>query len=242
MSESPLVFCPAPKLPSSAVRKRPQPQPIRLVLADPQLIFRECLRSYLNSKRGFTVVGETSSGQDALAIVRKLRPDILLLDISMPPADGMSIIREVRDLAMGVRVLVLTAKIVKSDVVRALQLGASGVLLKTDGVDTLLDGMRRVMAGEYSIGKTSVASLIQATSGSAQPKLAPLRFGLTPRENEVVAAVLAGYSNPEISEKLEVSEQTVKHHLTNIFDKLGIYSRMQLALFAVNHRLYSETE
>jgi DNA-binding NarL/FixJ family response regulator len=240
MSSSPLLLRPALELPSLPVRKRTNAKPIRILIADPQATFRECLRAFLKTRRGFAVVGEAGDSEDALTLAQKLKPDILLLDISMPHADGMSIIRDIRDSDLGVRIVVLTASIAKSDTLRALQLGAGGVVLKTDGTDVLVEGIRRVMAGEYWIGKESVASLIQASTDHGRVQRSSNKFGLTPRENEVIVAVLAGYSNPEIAEKLAVSEQTVKHHLTHIFDKLGVYSRVQLALFAVNHRLCDE--
>ena len=233
----------------SASRRAAEPQiaaapknhPIRLLLADDHPIFRDSLRAFLQLHADFEVVGEAADGEETLKLLGCLKPDVLLLDIAMPRKSGMDVLRELAADHHNVRILVLTATIAKAETLRALQYGARGVVLKTHASAMLLDGIRKVMAGEYWIGQEGVSSLVEAVA-DLDPQRRPARnpYGLTPREHEMVVAVLAGYSNPEIAEKFSLSEQTVKHHLSHIFDKLGVYSRLELALFAVNHRLGGE--
>lgn len=222
---------------SAADSSQSDPESIRIVIADDHALFRESLRAFLQTERDFRVIGLAADGDGAMALARRLHPDILLLDIAMPRKNGIEVLEELSQASLAVRVVVLTAAIGKSETLRALQLGARGVVFKSLPSSMLFDGIRRVMAGEYWIGQESVANLIGALSDQKHKTPQKNTFGLTPRENEIVAAVVAGYSNPEIAEKFSLSEHTVKHHLTHIFDKLGVYSRLELALFAVNHHL-----
>ena len=216
---------------------------IRILIADDHPIFRDSLRALLELERGFQVVGEAPDGESTIHQVRRLQPDVLLLDIAMPRMSGLDVLRELSGQSLPVRALVLTAAIGKTDTLRALQLGARGVVLKSFSSAMLFEGIRRVMLGEYWIGQESVASLIDALGDLSRTVPTPRNsFGLTPREHEIILAVVSGYSNPEIAERFSLSEQTVKHHLTHIFDKLGVFSRLELALFAVNHHLAESNE
>jgi DNA-binding NarL/FixJ family response regulator len=175
-------------------------------------------------------------------MARQLKPDILLLDLSMPKHPGLEALR---DLSSGVsstpvRVILLTAAAEKSQIVEALQLGARGVVLKDSATQLLLKAIQVVMSGEYWVGRESVSNLVQylrTLVQSSSDEARQRKFGLTPRELEIVAAVVAGYSNKEVAEYFKISEDTVKHHLSNIFDKLGVSTRLELALFAVNQSL-----
>ncbi|MGA8529227.1 MAG: response regulator transcription factor [Acidobacteriaceae bacterium] len=218
------------------------PSPIRILVADDHPLFRDGLRRLLQSEPGFEVVGEASDGDELLPLVRKAKPDILLLDLSMPRRDGMTVLRELAAAKIPVRTLLLTAAIDQVQIVQALRLGAYGVILKESTTQRLFDSIRCVMAGQYWVGRESVSDLVKAlrTAGGPPDGGAGLRardFGLTPREMEIVTLVVAGYSNPDIAQRCSISEQTVKHHVSNIFDKLGVSNRLELALFAVNHRL-----
>ena len=138
------------------------------------------------------------------------------------------------------RVILLTAAAEKSQIVEALQLGARGVVLKDSATQLLLKAIQTVMAGEYWVGRESVSNLVQylrTLMQSSHDEARQKKFGLTPRELEIVSAVVAGFSNKEIAEYFKISEDTVKHHLSNIFDKLGVSTRLELALFAVNQAL-----
>lgn len=211
--------------------------PIRILIADDHPIFRDGLRKLLEAEPGFQVVGEAADGVEAIKLVQQLKPDILLLDLAMPRLPGLETLRELTSVDWSVRTIILTAAIEKPQIVEALQLGARGVVMKEAATAMMLKSIRSVMEGEFWVGRESVSSLVtllrEATAAPQKPK----KFGLTSRELEVVAAIVSGYTNKDIAQKFSISEQTVKHHLTSIFDKLGVANRLELALFAVNNRL-----
>jgi DNA-binding NarL/FixJ family response regulator len=215
--------------------------PVRLVIADDHPIFRDGLRRLLEAEPDFKVIGEASDGADAVKLARQLKPDILLLDLAMPRHPGLEALKELTSGdATSVRVILLTAAAEKSQIVEALQLGARGIVLKDSATQLLLKAIHTVMGGEYWVGRESVSNLVQYLRGLVQSSGEEARqkkFGLTPRELEIVSAVVAGYSNKEVAEYFKISEDTVKHHLSNIFDKLGVSTRLELALFAVNQSL-----
>jgi two-component system, NarL family, nitrate/nitrite response regulator NarL len=213
---------------------------IRIVIADDHPIFRRGLRHLLESEPGFTVIGEAADGEEAVQLARSARPDVLLLDVAMPRVSGLDALAELASDPGSIRTILLTASIEKADIVRALQLGAAGVVLKASASDLLLKCIHSVMAGQHWIGREAVSDVVKALRSYADApaeKPARERFGLTARELEITSAVVAGLSNKEIARKFTLSEDTVKHHLTNIFDKVGASNRLELALFAVHHRL-----
>lgn len=214
--------------------------PVRIVIADDHPIFRDGLKRLLESERDFKVIGEACDGIEAVDLVRRFTPEILLLDLAMPRRPGLEALRELSSQEFPVRVILLTAAAEREQIVEALQLGARGVVLKDSATQILLKSIRSVMSGEYWVGRERVSnlmqylrSLIDSTATASRRK----RFGLTPRELEVISAVVAGYANKEIAEHFKISEDTVKHHLSNIFDKVGVSTRLELALFAVNQSL-----
>jgi len=213
-------------------------KPVRIVIADDHPIFRDGLRKLLEQEPGLEVVGEAAHGEEAVRLVREERPDVLLLDLAMPRHPGFEALRALSDEPQGPRTIILTASIEKPQIIEALQLGARGVVLKESATELLLKSIRSVMAGQTWIGRESVTDLVQylrSAEAQAQPAAPPKGFGLTPRELDIVATIVAGYSNREIARHLGISEDTVKNHLSNVFDKLGVSSRLELALFAVNH-------
>jgi two-component system, NarL family, nitrate/nitrite response regulator NarL len=215
--------------------------PIRIVIADDHPIFRDGLRKLLEEEPGLEVVGEAANGAEAVELARQLEPDVLLLDLAMPRHPGLEALRDLKDRPRGMRTIVLTASIEKHQIIEALQLGACGVVLKESATQLLLKSIRAVVAGETWIGRDSVHDLVQylRAGDGVPPREGPAKgFGLTPREQDIVETIVAGYSNREIARHLSISEDTVKNHLTNVFDKLGVSSRLELALFAVNHRIF----
>ena len=187
------------------------------------------------------MVGEACDGFEAVDFVRTLKPEILLLDLAMPRRHGLEALREISNSHAGpVRVILLTAAAEREQIVEALQLGARGVVLKDCGTEILMKSIRSVLAGEYWVGREPVSNLMLYLRGlmDSSTKISrQRRFGLTPRELDIVSAVVAGYANKEIAEYFKISEDTVKHHLSNIFDKTGVSTRLELALFAVNQAL-----
>ena len=214
--------------------------PVRILIADDHPIFRDGLKRLLESEHDLKVIGEACDGIEAVNFVRKLRPEILLLDLAMPHRAGLEALRDISADNFPVRVILLTAAAEKEQIVEALQLGARGVVLKDSATQILLKSIRAVMQGEYWVGRESVSNLVQylrSLVDSSSTASRGRRYGLTPRELEIISAVVAGYANKEVAEHFKISEDTVKHHMSNIFDKVGVSTRLELALFAVNQSL-----
>ncbi len=219
------------------------PQPFRILIADDHPIFRDGLRRLLEAEPGFRVVGEAEDGAKAIELARKLKPDILLLDLAMPHLPGLETLRGLASAFIPVRTILLTAAIEKEQIAEALQLGARGVVLKDSATQLLFESIRAVMAGQYWVGRERVSDLLATLRSLMPPPREQQRqktFGLTPRELDIVSAIVAGYTNKDVAQKFSISEDTVKHHLTNIFDKLGVSTRLELALYAVNHHLIGD--
>jgi two-component system nitrate/nitrite response regulator NarL len=217
---------------------------IRIVAADDHPIFREGLVRLLQARPDLEIVGAASDGDEALALVRSTAPDILLLDMAMPRMSGLVALREMRALDTPTRIVLLTAAIERPDIVTAIQLGARAVVLKESASDVLYKCLQAVMDGQYWLGRKAVATLVavlREVSSSYTPA-ATKHFGLTDREREIVGVILDGCSNGDIAAKFAISEKTVKHHLTNIFDKVGVSNRLELALFALHHKIDTGTQ
>ena len=221
---------------------------IRIVIADDHPIFRDGLRRLLESENDMKVVGEACDGREAVKLATEIKPDILLLDLAMPHHTGLDALRDLSarsgTASAGVRIILLSAAVEKKQIVEALQLGARGIVLKDSATQLLLKAIHAVMGGEYWVGRDCVSNLVQYLRNLMQTtneETKQKKFGLTPRELEIVSAVVAGYANREIAEYFKISEDTVKHHLSNIFDKLGVSTRLELALFAVNQGLPLKT-
>jgi DNA-binding NarL/FixJ family response regulator len=220
-------------MPKARTRER-----IRVLVADDHTIFREGLCRLLEAEEDMTVVGEAGNGSECLTLVRKLKPDILLLDLSMPDVNGLTVLSELGGAESSIRTIVLTASEEERDYVETVRRGARGIVLKAAATERLLEGIRKVHQGEIWIDQRVAADVMQAMSQPGGTRVS--RTGkdlLTPREGEIVGLVTQGFRNKEIAEKLSISEQTVKNHLQNIYDKLGVSDRLELALYALHHRL-----
>jgi two-component system, NarL family, nitrate/nitrite response regulator NarL len=213
--------------------------PIKVLIADDHPVVRVGLRNMLQSDGQMKVVAEAKDGAEALHMARTLRPDILLLDLAMPKMPGMDALRELTSETTNTRTIVLTGLIDKRQILEALQLGARGVVLKDAVVDHLSACVRAVMQGQYWLEGRPVQNLVQVLRDLAAQTAPPPRktFGLTARELEVVGLITEGSTNKYIAQAFGISEETVKRHLTNIFNKLGVGNRLELALFALNHHL-----
>ncbi len=213
---------------------------IRILLADDHPIFRDGVRKLLESDDSVTIVGEASNGVECIQMLGKLKPDILLLDLRMPEKDGLTVLEEVNFDTLSTRVIVLTATEDDNDVVRAVRLGARGVVLKQSATDLLLKSIEKVNAGEIWLDKRMTQEVMRAFTKSSESGPRREKPLLSDREREIVALVAQGFRNREIGEKLFISEQTVKNHLHNIFDKLGVSDRLELALYALHHRIIDQ--
>jgi two-component system nitrate/nitrite response regulator NarL len=205
---------------------------VRILVADGHRLFREGLKKVFESCPDMDVVGQAADGAEVLSLINVLRPDILLLDPSMNKTGGLQILRRVQ--RMNIRTIILTAEIDQQEAIRALQLGASAVVRKESSLPELLHCIRSVYAGGIINGQRKSSDLAQPWRGA--------RSGITRREMEIIAAVVAGCSNKEIAVRLLISEQTIKHHMSKIFIKTGVSSRLQLALYAGKNILVRDSK
>jgi two-component system, NarL family, nitrate/nitrite response regulator NarL len=210
---------------------------IQVLIADDHPVVRIGLRQLLQSEAGFKVVGESADGRDTLAMVRRLKPHVLLLDVAMPGLSGLEVLRALLREPGPTRVILLTAGIEQQQLAEAVELGARGVVLKDSAARDVAAAVRAVSNGQCWIGRQSVGNLVQMFQQRARAAVERESFGLTPRELQVIATVAAGSTNMDIAHALSISEDTVKRHLTHIFDKVGVSNRLELGLFAVHHHL-----
>ena len=213
---------------------------IRIVVADDHPVVRFGVRNMLINEPGFEVVGEAEDGDDAITQTIELEPDILLLDLLMPRLPGLEAMRAIMTKSPRVKIVLLTSTISQQQIIEALQIGARGIVLKDSVAGDLTQALRAVLGGDYWIGGERVANLLKALQGlQAQAAAVPERktYGLTPRELEVVTCIVEGCSNRDIAKQFSISEETVKRHLSNVFDKTGVSTRLELALFAIAHKI-----
>jgi len=221
---------------------------VRIVLADDHPIVRDGLKKLLQLEDDFVVVGEAGDGREVLDKVRELDPDVLLLDLRMPNLDGLSALQALQQTNKRTRVIILTASEDKNEFVQAMKLGCSGIVLKQTAPDLIVKSIRKVHSGEIWLDSLTTAAVmrqfstgLEGANGSNGAK-GRERSPLSAREREIVALVAQGYKNKEMAEKMFISEQTVKNHLHNIFDKLGVSDRLELALYAIHKGLHLAAE
>jgi two-component system, NarL family, response regulator LiaR len=204
--------------------------PIRLLLVDDHEMVRTGLRSFLGLQTGMTVVGEAGTAEQALALVPRLHPDIVLMDLVLPGMSGVEAVHQLRAKHPEVKVVVLTSFAGQDAVLPAVRAGVAGYLLKDVGPAELAGALRAVHAGGSPLHPAVAATVMQSV-------VEPVRDPLTPREHEVLRALARGLSNRLIARELALSEKTVKAHVSAILAKLGVADRTQAALHAVHHGL-----
>jgi DNA-binding NarL/FixJ family response regulator len=205
--------------------------PIRVVLVDDHPIVLQGLQHLFERQSDFEVVSCCHDGAAALDAVRTERPDVVVLDLRMPGASGLDVLREISNEHLPCRTVLLTAAITEEQVLEAMKLGAAGLVLKESPPDALVSCVRRVHQGEQWIDRETVARAIRTVlDREAAAREASLM--LTPREIEIVRMVAQGLRNKAIAERLSISEGTVKVHLHNIYDKFGVDGRLELVLCA----------
>ena len=215
-------------------------QHIRIVVADDHPVVRFGVKNILTSDLGFTVVGEAEDGDVAITETLEKEPDILLLDLQMPRLPGLEAMRAIMSRSPRVKIVLLTSTITTQQVIEALQIGARGIVLKDAVSGELSEALRAVITGDYWINGQRVVNLLKALHDLMQKAAAvpeKKTYGLTPRELEVVTCIVEGCSNKDIAKQFTISEETVKRHLSNVFDKTGVSTRLELALFAIAHKL-----
>lgn len=212
--------------------------PIAIAAEEP--ILRYGIRRLIETQPDLSVVGEAADSPEAIKIAIELKPEVLLLEMSAT-LSGLQVLTYLASMRSSVRTLLLASPADKSDIAEAFSLGARGVVLKESATRLLLSGIRCVIAGQYWNGEKAFAQAAAVVRSFAEKQVdgnqSPRDYRFTPRELEIIAAIATGCTNKDVGQKFSITERTVKHHLTNIYDKLGVSTRLELALFAVNHRL-----
>lgn len=219
---------------------------IRILVADDHPVVREGIRKLLDLEDDMVVVAEAKDGREVLEKIGEVQPDVVLLDLKMPGMDGLAVLQTMQHMKDKTKVVVLTASEDKHDWVQAMKMGCSGIVVKQTSPDLIVKSIRKVSQGEIWLDSHTTAAVMRQFAspgdGSGPGGRGRGRSPLSNREREIVALVAQGYRNREMAEKLFISEQTVKNHLHNIFDKLGVSDRLELALYAIHKGLHLNAE
>jgi len=212
--------------------------PRTIVVADDVPVVRLGVRILIENEPGWQLAGEATNGREALELVRTHSPDLLLLDLEMPEMTGLEVLEALAKEPRDMKVAILSGTAETRNVLRSFELGVRGVIAKDVPPSEILEGIRAVFDGHYWLGGRKVPNLVETIERLREDASEPFRkFGLTPREAEIVAEIVKGLTNKELAEKLGISEDTIKRHLSNIFDKVGASHRLELVLFAFHHKL-----
>jgi len=207
-------------------------KPARIIIADDHEVLRESLKSLMHSQKDMQVVGLAADGGEALQLVQEHSPDVLVLDLLMPEADGFEVLRTLDHAGSKVAAVVLTASTNRADYVQAVQLGARGLVLKGDPPQKLFAAIRAVAGGELAFSEDIAQQVLASMAGAGHEESAVLKR-LSERERQIAALVARGLKNRDIAAELNISENTVKRHLQSIFDKTGARDRLELAVMAL---------
>jgi two-component system, NarL family, response regulator LiaR len=206
-------------------------EPITVFIVDDHAVVRHGIRALLEAEDGFLVVGEASSGGEAVLLAADLAPDVVLMDLVMPEIDGVEATRLLKQRSPHSQVIVLTSYYEDEQIFPAIRAGALSYLLKGVGLDELTEAVRKAARGEAALHPQVAARLVQELHGASQ-EMALLFKTLSEREREVLRLIAEGFSNAQIAERLVISERTVKSHVNNILSKLQVADRTQAAIFA----------
>lgn len=210
---------------------------IRVLVVDDHTLFRSGVTALLARQPDIEVVGEASDGLEGVKRAKELAPDIVLLDLHMPGVPGKEALRLLAEEVPGTRVLMLTVSEDGQDLIDCLRGGAAGYLLKNMNIDALVDSLRRAFEGDSVVSPQMTGKLVQGLRAPVSDPVEAALAQLSPRECEVLQLVARGASNKEIARKLELAESTVKIHMQHILKKLQLQSRVQAAVFSVEHGL-----
>ena len=207
----------------------------RVLIADDQTLFRSGLARLLDSDDRVNVVGEAVDGNDAVKLAASLKPDVVLMDIKMPNLDGIEATRRIIAENPKTKVLMLTTFEADNHVIQSLKAGASGYVLKDSQAGAIVSSILAVVAGERVMASAVANRVLEMLTGATTPK--EFYDGLTAREVEILKMLATGMANKQIAYKLKISEKTVRNHVSNMYEKLGIYDRAQAVLYAVRKGL-----
>jgi two-component system, NarL family, nitrate/nitrite response regulator NarL len=216
---------------------------IRIIIADRQDMFREILRGLLELQPDFRVVGDTDDGERLVTLVAEQKPDILLLDLELRKISGAEALQKIASLHTDVRAIILTGAAGNSTIARALLWGVYGIVRKEDPTHLLFKSIRAVMNGQYWVNHTEVVEIVQnlrALAATVEQRAQRQVRSLSPRQQRIIEAIVAGCSNKDIAKEMSLSERTVKYHLTRIFVELGVSGRMELARHSLKNKVVLE--
>ena len=210
---------------------------IRIVLIDDHTLFRSGIKALLSRQSDFEVIGEAADGFTGIKLVEQMRPDIVLLDLDMPVMNGRETLAQILSSNPQQTVVMLTVSEDNDDLTECMRIGARGFLLKNINADFLLDSIRKAVDGDNVFSPEMTTRLVQSLISPASPRADHLLSTLTPREMEILGYLAAGHSNKVIARHLELAESTIKVHVQNILRKLNLSSRVQAAVYAVQHKV-----
>ena len=210
-------------------------QPIRILLVDDHTLFRSGLKALLQRQEDFEVVGEASEGLEGVKLAEQLKPDIVLLDLDMPVMHGREALAQMLDSQPTMAVMMLTVSEDSDNLAECMKTGARGYLLKNIDADFLLQSIRRAIEGDSVLSPEMTSKLIARLRSPLTDSGNPGLDSLTPRERETLVCLSRGISNKEIARELDLAESTVKVHVQSILRKLNLHSRVQAAVYAVEH-------
>ena len=214
---------------------------IRVLLVDDQMLVREGIKSLLNLSDKVTVVGEAQDGSQVVDAIQQYQPDVILLDLSMPVMDGIETLNLLNEKSINIPVIILTTFDDHEFILRGIQAGAKGYLLKDVSLETLIEGIETVKGGERLMQPALTERLLQGLQGHQSDFVAPeIIEPLSPKEREVLGLMASGCSNKEISEALHKSEGTIKNHVSNVLAKLGVRDRTRAVLIAIEKGILSK--
>jgi two-component system nitrate/nitrite response regulator NarL len=213
---------------------------IRILLVDDHTLFRSGIKALLQRQERFEVVGEAGDGLEGIKRAKSLKPDVVLLDLHMPGISGREAVQTIVEEVPETSVVMLTVSEDAEDLLETLRAGAQGYLLKNIDADFLIDAVSRAAEGEAVMSAQMTAKLMQNVRGAARPQPVADHDKLSPREREILAFLTRGASNKDIARALDLAESTIKIHIQGILKKLGMTSRVQAAVYAVEHDLVAK--
>jgi DNA-binding NarL/FixJ family response regulator len=219
---------------------------IRVLIADNHPVVREGLIAILRAETDIAIVGQAQDGVETLELVASTDPDVILLELRLPRMDGLVVLRNLAARSQRAKVVLFTGSEAREDFVEAMKLGCAGILMKSAAPGLIAKSIRKVNDGEIWLDANTTAAVIRQFASPLENATAPPSNGkgprdraqLSQREREIIVLIAQGYKNKEIAEKMFITEQTVKNHLHNVFDKLGVSDRLELALYAIHNSLH----
>ncbi|WP_165008942.1 response regulator [Neisseria yangbaofengii] len=210
---------------------------IQIILIDDHTLFRSGIKALLSRQSDFEVIGEASDGLSGVKLVEQQTPDIVLLDLDMPVMNGREALAQILSANPNQTVIMLTVSEDSDDLTECMRIGARGFLLKNINADFLLDSIRKAVDGDNVFSPEMTSRLVQSLISPAAPRTDVALSALTPRESEILGYLAAGHSNKVIARHLDLAESTIKVHVQNILRKLNLSSRVQAAVYAVQHKV-----